>query len=56
MQWHAWQWALAHRGENGYLLSGEAIADHYDRHERWGRLVKRAGLAGQFSDDHLQAA
>lgn len=56
LQRQAWQWALAHRGEDGSLPSGKAIADHYGRHERWGRLVKRAGLAGQFSDDHLRAA
>lgn len=34
---------------------GKAIADRYDRHGRWGRLAKGAGLAGQFSDDHGQA-
>ena len=38
----AWQWALAHRGEDGTLPSGEAIARAHGRHERWGRLVKNA--------------
>ena len=26
------------------------IARQYGRHERWGRLVKKAGLAGEFTD------
>jgi hypothetical protein len=36
-------WALAHRGEDGRLPSGKAIADQFGRHERWGRLVKQHG-------------
>jgi len=44
----AWHWALAHRGEHGALPSGRAIARAHGRKERWGRLVKRAGLAGAF--------
>jgi hypothetical protein len=24
------------------------IGKHFDRQERWGRLIKNAGLAGQF--------
>lgn len=43
----AWRWALDHRAEDGSLPSGRAIAGQYGRHERWGRLVKRSGLAGQ---------
>ena len=52
LQWRAWQWALANRGENGALPSGLAIAQAHDRHERWGRLVKSAGLAGAFGPDN----
>jgi hypothetical protein len=36
-------------GADGSLLSGKQIASHFRRHERWGRLVKSAGMAGQFS-------
>lgn len=45
----AWQWALAHRAGDGSLPSGREIAGQYGRHERWGRLVKRAGAAGEFA-------
>ena len=45
----AWQWALARQARDGTLPSGEAIAAAYGRHERWGRLVKSAGLAGAIS-------
>ena len=48
LQQQAWQWALANRGEDGTLPSGLAIARAHDRRERWGRLVKSAGLAGAF--------
>ena len=51
LQRQAWQWALANRGEDGTLPSGEAIARVHGRQERWGRLVKNAGLAGAFSSD-----
>jgi hypothetical protein len=44
----AWQWALASQEEHGALPSGRVIARAHDRNERWGRLVKRAGLAGAF--------
>jgi hypothetical protein len=43
----AWQWALANRAGDGSLPSGRDIGRQHDRHERWGRLVKRSGLAGQ---------
>lgn len=46
LQRQAWQWALANRGADGTLPSGEAIARAHGRKERWGRLVKSAGLAG----------
>jgi|SRR5579875_595182 len=48
LQRQAWQWAQAHRAGDGSLPSGRAIAVEYGRHERWGRLVKRAGVAGEF--------
>lgn len=50
LQRQAWQWALVHRTSDGSLPSGKQIADRYGRHERWGRLVKRAGTAGEL--DH----
>jgi len=50
----AWQWALAHRGGDGMLPSGEAIARAHGRQERWGRLVKNAGQAGGFGTEHTQ--
>jgi hypothetical protein len=43
----AWQWALANRAVDGSLPSGKDIGREHGRHERWGRLVKRAGLAGE---------
>jgi Protein of unknown function (DUF2637) len=50
LQRQAWHWALGHRGSDGSLPSGREIADQYGRHERWGRLVKRAGTAGELDD------
>jgi hypothetical protein len=44
-----WHWALAHRAGDGSLPSRREIASHYGRHERWRRLVKRAGTAGKFA-------
>jgi hypothetical protein len=46
----AWQWAVANRSDDGSLPSGKTIAGRYQRHERWGRLVKAAGIAGEFAD------
>ncbi len=43
----AWQWALANRSGDGSLPSGRDIGSQHGRHERWGRLVKRSGLAGE---------
>ncbi len=48
----AWQWALDRKATDGALPSGKAIGGAYGRHERWGRLVKGAGLTGAF--DTLQ--
>jgi hypothetical protein len=49
LQRAAWQWALANQAGNGSLPSGREIAIQYGRHERWGRLVKRSGAAGEFT-------
>ena len=43
----AWQWALANRAGDGSLPSGRDTGRQHDRHERWGRLVKRSGMVGQ---------
>ena len=48
LQCQAWQWALARRASDGTLPSGKVIAGACGRHERWGRMVKSAGLAGAF--------
>lgn len=48
LQRQAWQWAVARQRSDGALPSGKAIAEIYGCHERWGRLVKSAGLAGAF--------
>jgi hypothetical protein len=45
----AWRWAQDNAAEDGSLPSGRPIGNQYGRHERWGRLVKRAGLAGELS-------
>ena len=50
LQRQAWQWALVNRAADGSLPSGRAIAANYGRHERWGRLVKRLGAAGELAD------
>lgn len=49
LQRQAWLWAQANRAGDGSLPSGREIGRRYDRHERWGRLVERAGVAGQFA-------
>jgi Protein of unknown function (DUF2637) len=49
LQRQAWQWAQANRAGDGSLPSGREIAGRYGRHERWGRLVKRSGRAGEFA-------
>jgi hypothetical protein len=41
---------VANKAADGSLLSGKVIADRYGRHERWGRLVKAYGNAGEFGD------
>jgi hypothetical protein len=47
LQMQAWQWALTRQALDGSLPSGKDIAGQHGRHERWGRLVKSAGLAGE---------
>lgn len=49
LQRAAWQWAQVNRAKDGSLPSGKEIGRQYGRHEHWGRLVKRAGTAGEFS-------
>ena len=39
--------ALANQSGDGALPSGRDIGRQHGRHERWGRLVKRSGLAGE---------
>ena len=56
LQRQAWHWALAHRAGDGSLPSGRQIARHYGRQERWGRLVKRAGTAGELGPDPSEPA
>jgi hypothetical protein len=50
LQRQAWRWALANRASDGTLPAGSEIARQYGRRERWGRLVKSAGLAGEFAE------
>lgn len=45
----AWRWAKNNRAEDGSLPLGGEIARQDGRHERWGRLVKRSGLAGELN-------
>ena len=50
LQRRAWERALANRGADGSLPAGSEIARQHGRRERWGRLVKRAGLAREFAN------
>jgi hypothetical protein len=50
VQRQAWRWALANRAGDGTLPAGSEIARQYGRRERWGRLVKSAGLAGELTE------
>jgi hypothetical protein len=50
VQREAWCWAMDNRASDGTLPSGREIARQYGRRERWGRLVKSAGLAGKSAD------
>ncbi len=50
-----WLWALASQSSDGVLPSGWAIARAHGRQERWGRLVKTAGLAGDFETEDTTA-
>ena len=55
LQLQAWQWAQANSAGDGSLPSGKAIARQHGRQERWGRLVKQAGLAGGYATDEQAA-
>lgn len=48
LQRQAWHWAQANCSSDGSFPSGREIAEQFGRHERWGRLVKRSGCAGEF--------
>ncbi|MYR31407.1 DUF2637 domain-containing protein [Nocardiopsis alba] len=43
-QARAWVWAEAGEQERGELPGGKKMGEHFDRKERWGRLVKERGL------------
>ena len=47
VQREAWRWAQGNRAEDGSLPSDRDIGSRYGRHERWGRMVKQSGLAGE---------
>jgi hypothetical protein len=49
LQREAWRWAQNRQVTDGSLPSGREIAQQFGRHERWGRLVKRVGLAGELA-------
>jgi Protein of unknown function (DUF2637) len=49
LQQKAWRWAQANQAGDGSLPSGRDIGRQYGRHERWGRLVKRSGMAGELN-------
>ncbi|MFC0861635.1 DUF2637 domain-containing protein [Sphaerimonospora cavernae] len=49
LQREAWRWAQQNCQADGDLPSGVAIAQAFARSPRWGRLVKKAGLAGELS-------
>jgi hypothetical protein len=38
---------MTNRSPEGRLPAGKVIARQYGRSERWGRLVKQAGTAGE---------
>ncbi|MEO3797845.1 DUF2637 domain-containing protein [Nonomuraea sp. B10E15] len=42
-----WQWVQENRCPDGALPSGKVIAERFSRSPRWGRWIKRAGLAGE---------
>ena len=44
----AWEWALASSHADGSFPSGEVIGRRFARGALWGRLVKNAGLRGEF--------
>lgn len=55
LQRQAWQWALTNRASDGALPTGSQIARQHGRHERWGRLVKTAGMAGEFTISNVSS-
>jgi hypothetical protein len=47
VQLEVWRWARDNRAEDGSLPSGRDIGSRYGRHEQWGWMVKRSGMAGE---------
>ncbi|GAA3645769.1 hypothetical protein GCM10022224_005570 [Nonomuraea antimicrobica] len=47
LQRTAWKRAVTEADENGTLPTGMKIARQFERSSRWGRMVKKAGLAGE---------
>ncbi|QVQ53397.1 DUF2637 domain-containing protein [Spiractinospora alimapuensis] len=55
LQCEAWEWALAHRREDGSLPTGEEVAEQFERKPRWGRLVKQRGERGLLNGSNGRA-
>jgi len=49
LQLKAWRWAQANRAGDGFDALRPDIGRRHGRHERWGRLVKRSGMAGELN-------
>jgi hypothetical protein len=45
----AWRWAQDNCRPDGSLPSGRVIAAQFSRSPRWGRWIKKTGLAGELS-------
>jgi len=43
---------MANRAPDGSIPSGREIANQFGHQERWGKLVKLAGAAGDFGSDN----
>lgn len=51
LQRQAWQWLLSNRRPDGSFPTGSEVARRFQRSDRWGRLVKSTGLAGQLGSN-----
>jgi hypothetical protein len=56
LQRRAWGWALCNRSPEGNLPAGHLIAEAHQRSPRWGRMVRRAGLNGEYNTTEATAA